>query len=131
MNESCQICGAMCEGEICDDCAYRMDSGDNSDIWIRVRLHKNTEYERDQVKIALCRHFEISGWEGTGRKEPNITAKQLFIYALLTRFKMRIVNICKLTGLKNCDVCYIRTKWNKKFRCEITRKKFEPLINAK
>jgi len=127
----CEVCASDCENDICTDCQYRMASGDNSDILRRVQDHCNDEYEMDYVKFYICQHFEISGWEGTGRKEPQITAKQLFIYALLTRFKMRIVDICKMLKIDHCTVHYIRNKWNKKMRCELTKNKYQPLINAK
>jgi hypothetical protein len=128
---ACEICGIECEDYICNDCQYRMDSGDSSDILQRVQNFDNTEYEIDQIKNYICQYFNIDNCDNQGRKEPYITAKQLFIYTLLTRFKMRICDICKLTGLKRCDVIYIRTKWNKKLSCELTNKKWLDLINSK
>ena len=127
--ESCEICGAECESEYCEDCQYRIESGDNSDIFERVQLHSNLDYQIDQVKIAICKHFGIDDFNKTGRKKPNVIARQLFVYALLTRFNMRIRDICQLIEVTNCDVIYIRKKWDKKMSFELTRKKFEGLIN--
>jgi hypothetical protein len=126
---SCEVCSSECEDVYCPDCTYRIESNDNSDIWQRVQAFDNSQYEIDSVKIAICKHFGIDAWYPTGRKEPYVTAKHLFIYVLFTRFKYRQIDICKLFHIDHCIVNYICHKYDRKFQSEVARKKYESILN--
>lgn len=128
MLEFCQICGDLCEGDICNDCTYRMTSHDNSDIRDRVAKHDNSAYEIDQLKIDICEYFKIDKWQDSGRKEPDVTARCLFYYILHTRFKMRPVDICKKYPVKHCMIHYHCKRFDRKFKSNIALNKFYDIL---
>ena len=117
MNDFCQICGQLCEGEICDTCQYQMDTGDNSDIWDRVQKFDNSEYEIDHVKIDICRYYncEPDDIMKPGRKQPFTQARHMFLYLLIKRFKFKPCEVVKMLNMDHATANYVCRKFDKKF----------------
>lgn len=126
---SCEVCSAECEEVYCLDCTYRIESGNNDDIWQRVQDFDNSEYQIDEIKIAICQLFGITEMFTPGRKQPQTTARGLFYYMLHTRLKMRVRDICQLLNVDHCIVIYNCKKWLKRFESETARKKYESILN--
>jgi len=130
MNECCEICGAICEGDICNDCAYRMASHDSSDIWERVQKFDNTDYEIDQVKNDICTYYGCDPVDicKHGRKQPYTQARHLFIYMLINRFKIKQCDVVRMTGIKHDTIVYICHKFDRKFQSNLAVNKVLHLL---
>lgn len=111
MENLCEICGVYCCGEVCDDCAYRMASGDSSDIRDRVAKFDNTEYEKDWVREEICRMYNVNSHElfdKNRRSHDYAKARHLFVYLLSRRFKMKqciIAKQCRIQASKVIEIC--------------------------
>ena len=130
----CEICGSDCYGEICPDCLTRMETHDSSDIQARVDQFDNRDYEIDAVKIHISNYYRVDPERIVYEHHMGHSyskAKQLFIYALFTRFGMRNKDICKLMKVSPTQVNYFCKLWDKKLSCELTNKRWLDLINSK
>lgn len=130
MENLCEICGADCTGELCDDCTYRVASHDNSDIHDRVAKFDNTPYEIDEIKIAICHYYncEPDDIMKSGRKQPYTQARHLYAYMLMRRFGMKQCSVAKILNLNHATTNYVCKKFDKKFESNLAVNKILHLL---
>ena len=130
MKNSCEICGADCDNNVCSTCQYQIESGDRSDIWGRVQAFDNSEYEIDQLRATISSFFGVEDIFKSGRRQPWIEGKHLFIYFLKRHFNLRSADICRKYGVRHDNTNYITKKYDERIKSKMFQKKYQRIINC-